>query len=168
MGRTPWGNDMTGRDLSGNNIASASRAPAALITMRQAHAMIYCAGDRNSSLLAVPVGMPLSLFKDAALTIVFLTVAGDEPGLLCRTRAATPATCGLAIDVPLKVAVAVSLVRQADTMLEPGAKISTTLPKFENDERASFIVEEPTVMAALTRAGEELEAFVFELPAATA
>ena len=112
--------------------------------------------------------MPLSLFKDAALTIVFLTVAGDAPGLLCRIRAATPATCGLAIDVPLNVAVAVSLVRQADTMLEPGAKISTTLPKFENDERASFIVDDPTVIASATRAGDELEAFVFELPAATA
>lgn len=130
--------------------------------------MIYCEGDRNSILLAVPDGMPVSVLRVAALTIVFLTVAGDEPGLLCRTRAATPATCGLAIEVPLKVAPAVSLVNQADTMLEPGAKISTTLPKFENDERASFIVDDPTVIASATRAGEELEAFVFELPAAMA
>ena len=130
--------------------------------------MFYCVDDRNSSLLAVPDGTPLSLLRDAALTIVFLTVAGDEPGLLWRIRAATPATCGLAIDVPLKVAVAVSLVRQADTMLEPGAKTSTTLPKFENDERASFIVDDPTVIAALTLAGDEVEAFVLELPAATA
>ena len=57
--------------------------------------------------------------------------------MACKNRAATPATCGDAIEVPLSVAVAVLLVNQADWMLEPGAKISTTLPKLENDERAS-------------------------------
>lgn len=72
------------------------------------------------------------------------------------------------MDVPLIVAVAVSLVHHADWIDEPGAKISTTLPKFENDDRASLIVDDPTVIASLTRAGEELAAFVFELPAATA
>lgn len=112
--------------------------------------------------------MPLRWFNVAWATISFLTVAGDAVGLLCRNLAATPATCGVAIDVPLSVAVAVSLVRHADMMLEPGAKISTTLPKFENDERASVLVEDPTVIAAATRAGEELDAFVFALPAATA
>ena len=95
-------------------------------------------------------------------------MAGDAPGLLCRNRAATPATCGVAIEVPLNVAVAVSLPLDDDSMLDPGAKISTTLPKFENDERASFIVDEPTVIAAATRAGEEFAAFVFEFPAAMA
>ncbi len=79
-------------------------------------------------------------------------------GLLWRNRAATPATCGVAIDVPLSVAVAVSLVSQADRMLEPGAKISTTLPKLENDDRASVIVVAPTVIASATRAGEEFAA----------
>src|ERR1044072_8261573 len=122
--------------------------------------------DHNSRRLAVPDGMPLSLLRFAALTISFLTVAGDADGLLCRNRAATPATCGVAIEVPLKVAVAVSLVFHDDKMLEPGAKISTTLPKFENDERASVCVDDPTVIASLTRAGEEVEASVFELPAA--
>jgi hypothetical protein len=102
------------------------------------------------------------------LTISFLTVAGDAPGLLCKNLAATPATCGVAIEVPLIVLVAVSLVFQDDRMLEPGAKISTTLPKLENDERASELVLDPTVIASATRAGEELEAFVFELPAAIA
>ena len=102
------------------------------------------------------------------MTNSFRTVAGDAPGLLCKNRAATPATCGVAIDVPLNVAVAVSLPFDDDSMLDPGAKISTTLPKFENDERASFIVDEPTVIAAATRAGEEFAALVFAFPAAMA
>ena len=88
--------------------------------------------------------------------------------MLCKNLAATPATCGVAIEVPLIVLVAVSLVFQDDRMLEPGAKISTTLPKLENDERASELVLDPTVIASATRAGEELDAFVFELPAAIA
>ena len=83
-------------------------------------------------------------------------------------RAATPAKCGVAIDVPLSVAVAVLLVLHADRMPDPGAKMSTTLPKFENDDRASLLVDEPTVIAAATRAGEEFAAFVFEFPAAIA
>src|SRR5881394_2267480 len=64
-----------------------------------------------------------------------------------------PVTCGVAIDVPLSVAVAVSLVLYAEMMLDPGAKMSTMLPKFENDDRASMIVVEPTVIASDTRAG---------------
>jgi hypothetical protein len=118
--------------------------------------------------LAVPVGIPLKWFNVAVLTISFLTVAADAPGLFCSTRAATPATWGVAIDVPLSVAVAVLLVRHAERMFDPGAKMSTTLPKFENDDRASVCVLEPTVMAAATRAGEEFAAFVLEFPAATA
>jgi hypothetical protein len=46
--------------------------------------------------------------------------AGEAVGLLCRNLAATPATWGVAIDVPLSVAVAVSLVRHAETM--PGTQ----------------------------------------------
>src|SRR5678815_3502432 len=53
-------------------------------------------------------------------------------------------------------------------MLEPGAKRSKHVPKFENDERASLVVVEPTVMALAARAGEELQAFALLLPAATA
>ena len=49
-------------------------------------------------------------------------------------------------------------------MLDPGARMSTTLPKFENDDRASVIVVAPTVIASATRAGDEFEALVFELP----
>ena len=39
-------------------------------------------------------------------------------------------------------------------MLEPGAKMSRQVPKFENDERASVLVVEPTVIAVGARAGE--------------
>ena len=109
----------------------------------------------------MPDGMPLRWFVVAVLTISFLTVAGEAPGLLCRIRAATPAVCGDAIDVPLRVAVAVLLLNHEDKMLDPGAKISTPAPKFENDERASVIVDEPTVIASATRAGELVDAFAF-------
>ena len=102
------------------------------------------------------------------MTSSFRACAGVAAGLDCRNRATTPATCGDAIDVPLSVAVAVLLVIHAERIAEPGAKISTTLPKFENDERASLLVLDPTVIASVTRAGEELAAFAFELPAATA
>ena len=122
----------------------------------------YWVPDLKSSRFAVPEGIPLSRLSDAALTMVFLTVAGEAKPL-CRMRAATPATCGAAIDVPLIVAVAVLLVDHAEVMLEPGAKMSTTLPKFENDDRASVLVLDPTVIASATRAGEELLAFVIRV-----
>jgi hypothetical protein len=63
---------------------------------------------------------------------------------------------------------AVSLVRQADVMLDPGANRSTHVPKLEKEERASVLVELPTVSACDTRAGEEKQALALLLPAATA
>jgi hypothetical protein len=72
------------------------------------------------------------------------------------------------MDVPLIVFVAVSLVFHADVMLDPGAKRSTHVPKFENDDRASVFVELPTVSAWDTRAGEALHASALLLPAAIA
>jgi hypothetical protein len=90
----------------------------------------------------------------ALLMIAAVTVAGEAPGFVSKKRAATPATCGEAIEVPEIVLVAVSLVRHAEVILEPGAKMSTHVPKFENDERASELVVEPTVIALATRAGE--------------
>ena len=44
------------------------------------------------------------------------------------TSAAAPATCGDAIEVPLIELVAVSLVRHAEVIDEPGAKMSTQEP----------------------------------------
>ena len=43
-------------------------------------------------------------------------VAGVAVGVTLRSRAAAPATCGAAIEVPLIVLVAVSLVLHAEVM----------------------------------------------------
>ena len=67
-------------------------------------------------------------------------------GIRLEVERDAPATCGVAIEVPLMVFVAVSLVFQAEVMLEPGAKMSRHVPKLENDERASVLVVEPTVI----------------------
>ena len=67
------------------------------------------------------------------LLVALLTIASRGPwpvraeGAPCRTRAATPATCGVAIDVPLIVLVAGRVVH-AEVMLEPGANRSTQVP----------------------------------------
>ena len=53
-------------------------------------------------------------------------------------------------------------------MLDPGAKRSTQVPKLEKDDRASVLVELPTVRAWDTRAGDELQALALLLPAAIA
>ena len=52
-------------------------------------------------------------------------------------------------------------VNHADRIPEPGAKISRHVPKFENEERASLVVVEPTVIAFAALAGEKLQALAF-------
>ena len=106
-----------------------------------------------------PVPGLVTLFGVEPLMMAAATVAGEAVGFVSRNKAATPATCGEAIDVPEIVFVAVSLVLQEDVMLEPGAKISTQVPKLENEERASLVVVEPTVSAFGARAGDTLQAF---------
>lgn len=103
----------------------------------------------------------------ALLTRKFVTWLGLQLGFADRTSAAAPATCGEAIDVPLAVRVAVLLVYHAEGMFTPGAKMSRQLPKLENDARASLVPVAPTVIADGVRAGEVLQAFALELPAAT-
>jgi hypothetical protein len=115
-----------------------------------------------------PVPGDVTLPVVAVLMIAFATALDDAAGLVCKYRAATPATCGAAMDVPLMVLVAVLLLYHADVMLEPGAKMSRQLPQFEKDERASDDGVEPTVMASATRDGDELHASALLLPAATA
>ena len=115
--------------------------------------------DENSSRLGEPVPAFVTLFGVELLMIAAVTVAGEALGFVSRNSAATPATCGVAIDVPEIVFIAVSLVLHDDVMLLPGAKMSRQAPKFENDERASLIVVAPTVIALATRAGEKLQAF---------
>jgi len=58
------------------------------------------------------------------------------------------------MEVPLSVALAVSLVFQAEVMSEPGANKSTQDPTLEKEDRVSEEVEEPTVRASRTREGE--------------
>src|SRR5919198_5699255 len=96
------------------------------------------------------------------------TVAGEALGLADRYSAAAPATCGVAIEVPLIVLVAVSLVSQDEVMLTPGAKMSVQVPKLENDARASVLSLALTVIASATRAGVKLQASALELPDAIA
>src|ERR1051325_3904428 len=105
-----------------------------------------------------PVPGLLTLLGVELLMMAAVTVAGDAVGFVSRNSAATPVTCGVAIDVPEIVLVAVSLVFHDEVMLLPGAKMSTHVPKFENEERASVVVVEPTVIAVGARAGEVLHA----------
>jgi hypothetical protein len=62
--------------------------------------------------------------------------------------------------------VLLSFVYHAEVTPLPGANTSRHVPKFENDARLSDEVVAPTVMAAVTRAGEELHALALLLPAA--
>src|SRR5690349_9942224 len=71
------------------------------------------------------------------LRICAATSAGVAVGAPCRCSAAAPATCGAAMEVPLMVLVAVSLVHQALVMPVPGAKMSTQGPQLLNVERES-------------------------------
>src|ERR671933_2640624 len=83
---------------------------------------------------------------------------------VCRYSAATPVVCGVAIEVPLIVLVAVSEVFHADVTLTPGANQSTQLPTFAHD---GFLSDESvalTVIASVTRAGEVLQAFCANRP----
>ena len=66
------------------------------------------------------------------------------------------------------MAVAVSELNQDESIPLPGANRSRHVPKFENDDLASVVVVEPTVIAFAARAGDELHAFALLLPAATA
>src|SRR5918996_2042486 len=73
-----------------------------------------------SSRFGDPVPMLDSLLTLALLTSAAWTTFGGAAGSPERYSAATPATCGAAIDVPLIVLNVESLVYHADVMLEPG------------------------------------------------
>ena len=74
-----------------------------------------------------------------------VTWDGVHVGCSWRTKAPAPAACGEAMEVPLSVAVAVSEVLQVERIDEPGAKVSTQVPKLENEERTSEMVVAPMV-----------------------
>ena len=108
-----------------------------------------------------PVPGLVILFSVALAVRAPATWAGVRVGVALRIRAAAPATCGAAIEVPLIVLVAVSPVLQAEVMFWPGAKMSVQVPQLENEARASVFVEALTVIASGVRAGEALQALAF-------
>ena len=109
----------------------------------------------------------LTAFGVAAAISALRTSTGDLLPADCRYRAAAPATCGAAIDVPESCTIAESLAIDAESIATPGANTSSTGPKFENHARASFESVAPTVIASATRAGDVVLASTLELPAAT-
>ena len=76
----------------------------------------------------VPAGRPVIAPATALFFNAVSTCAVVAPGLFSMYRAATPATCGLAMEVPEMVLIAVLLVNHADVINSPGAKISTIEP----------------------------------------
>ena len=70
------------------------------------------------------------------------------------------------MDVPEMVRCESLFGIHADVMSDPGAKMSTQVPKFENEERASDAVVDPTVTALPADAGELLHASPLLFPAA--
>jgi len=77
--------------------------------------------SEKSSKLGEPVPRPESLFGLAFALRNASIARGDAPGASSSARAATPATCGVAIDVPLRVLVAVGDEIQSEVMELPGA-----------------------------------------------
>src|SRR4051794_12954233 len=124
-------------------------------------------GEPEPGLLTTPdVALPFS--ADA-------TCAGVADGLAARYSAAAPVTCGVAIDVPLSVSVAVSLVLPVDSVFTPGAKMSTQVPVFAQLGLVSVLSVALTVSAAGTLLGDSVQAscaiprpLPTPLPAATA
>ena len=101
--------------------------------------------------------MPASTLERAALvawqTRSSRTSTALSSGCSAISCAAAPETCGAAIEVPERVVRAVSESALAPRMADPGAKRSTHAPSFENDERLSEAVLEPTVRAPGAEAG---------------
>ena len=74
-----------------------------------------------------------------------LSDATERLGLYAESKAAAPAVCGVAIEVPLKDAVAVSLVLYVLSTPLPGAARSTLFsPQHEKLDLASVDVDEAT------------------------
>ena len=121
----------------------------------------------KSSLLGVPIGTPEILFGVAAAIIAKVTSAGVYDGYDCKILAATPATCGDAIDVPDMIAVGLFAEIPAEVIETPGAITSTHFPRLLKLAKVSVRSLAATVIAFGTRAGEDLHASCFEFPAAT-
>ena len=117
----------------------------------------------SSSTKLAMVTDPVPVFVAVSVEEILLT---EMPGCACCKRAARPATCGAAIDVPEMVRVAVDPEIHAEVMLLPGAYMSTQRPKLEYEACASLFSVAPIVKAEGARAGEKLHASAPEFPAA--
>src|SRR4051812_34801483 len=93
-------------------------------------------------------------FGVAFAVMVAATWAGVAVGHRDSYWAATPATCGDAIDEPFITWLAESLVAQSEAMSAPGANRSRQVPTLENGARASPASLAPTTSACVTRDGE--------------
>ena len=80
------------------------------------------------------------------------TVGTSAEGLMPFRTAQAPATCGVAIEVPLRTANA--LPGTDELIADPGASSSTSGDEFENDEMTSDLSVEPTVIADEMQAGK--------------
>ena len=78
----------------------------------------------------------------------FTVPAAFRSGRCERMSAAAPATCGVAMLVPLIVLVAESEEDHAPRTLEPGAKMSTHGPFELKEDMVSADVVDPTVTAS--------------------
>ena len=114
-------------------------------------------GALNSNLFGDPAASTIT-FAVASANSWLATCAGVHVGRSDNKMAAAPVTCGVAIDVPLSVAVAVVDVNHVDVMSTPGAKRSTHDPKLENEARASRLGRCSNVSAAGTLAGDSVQA----------
>lgn len=85
-------------------------------------------GGAYASRLVVPDGVCRTTFGVAAHCTRASASLGDKFGSACSAVATIPAVKGVAMDVPVRVRVAVSEAIPAPTMLVPGATMSTHLP----------------------------------------
>src|SRR5204862_1472503 len=108
---------------------------------------------------------------------VVVAAVRDRTGRTAETLdaeevAVAPATCGLAMEVPLMYTADESLLPYDDGMFTPGANRSTQGPTLDHEARASCTSVAPTVIASAVSAGDLVHAltgFPYEspLPAAT-
>jgi len=96
-----------------------------------------------------------------------MTRSREWLGFDCSRSATAPATCGHAIDVPDILVDPVFDPAEADLIEDPGAKMLLHRPKLLKPDRAFLLVDDATVIAVGTKAGEKLQASAFSLPAAT-
>src|SRR5215475_9499083 len=121
---------------------------------------LVCVPPARLSVRGVPV-----FFSAASMA------SAETLGQAVRIAATAPATCGVAIEVPLKnayVLVLCGTVAIEDRMLVPGATRSTTDDMLENDEIASLLVDDATVVAVEMHPGAPTAAVRLSLPAAMA